>query len=366
MAIIKKNTVGPSLYYATDKNIFDALNQHKVNSKVISQLFLRRNILISNKTPKEELAKYFSTLAHDYHDHQAIAARLGVASRRERTTSMEVEGIQSASDLKGAINQLKNELEENGDVVQMEQDGDVLRVRIQHTEIDYRRSEFLQAQIRDGVIEFIKSGKDYVVRNTQTEYINNVRDLLLDKADKDEEQPLVKHVISMFDIPSVTLRTKFFYELASSLPGFRRDDVTDVYIFKPSPDSPMLDAEEAEGDNDYHHVERVFLRGKGVSQSELLNELLDDEDYYIVKIGWRAEQEMGKGHAYEIEAAFSDIRDCEGFSFILRGVYPRENEDISSRKRTPYRDEIDLISKVVETRAREILTELRADSLVKE
>ena len=85
-----KRAHGPSLYYASDKNIFDALNQHKVDIPTIMGLFERRNIIISPKTPRDELAKYFARQIHDYHDHRDIAARLGIAPRRERITSMDV------------------------------------------------------------------------------------------------------------------------------------------------------------------------------------------------------------------------------------------------------------------------------------
>jgi hypothetical protein len=46
-----KRKHGPSLYYATDKNVFDALNQHKVDMPTVLKLFERRNIVVSSKTP---------------------------------------------------------------------------------------------------------------------------------------------------------------------------------------------------------------------------------------------------------------------------------------------------------------------------
>jgi hypothetical protein len=63
---MKKRAYGPSLYYATDKNIFDALNQHKVDAATVAKLFHRRNIVVSKKTLREDLAQYFSRLTHDY------------------------------------------------------------------------------------------------------------------------------------------------------------------------------------------------------------------------------------------------------------------------------------------------------------
>ena len=75
---MKKRIRGSSFYYATDKNIFDALNEHKVDTPNVVHLFQRRNIVVSKKTVREDLAKYFSRLTHDYYDHKDIAARLGI------------------------------------------------------------------------------------------------------------------------------------------------------------------------------------------------------------------------------------------------------------------------------------------------
>lgn len=362
---MKKRVQGPSLYYASDKNVFDALNQHKVDTPTVVKLFQRRNIVVSKKTSREELAKYFSTLTHDYYDHKEIAARLGVAVRRERTTSMDVSGVGDTDELQGVVEQLKKELETSGDTVQVSRDGDNISVRVQYSEIDYKRSEFSQVQIRDGTIEFVKSADGYVVRNTQNDYLNALRETLLTKVEKAASAPLIKVVVALFDIPSAKLRSKFFHELANSLQGFVRRDVTDVYVFKAKPEieGNDYDGDENGDDGTGTHVERVFLRGSGVSRSEILNELLDEDDYYIIKMGWTATELLGNGNVYDIEAGFADPKDCTGFSFILSGVFPLEDGKVSTRRRPPYKHEIDALSRVIESKARYLVAELRLEFL---
>lgn len=355
---MKKHIHGPSLYYATDKNVFDALNQHKVDIQTVLRLFQRRNIVVSKRTPREDMATYFSRLTHDYYDHKDIAARLGIAPRRERITSMDVGGLSDASNLKVAIEQLKQELENSGDVVQVSRDGDSLSMHVQYSTIDYKLNEFAQVQVRDGNIEFIKSPDGYVVRNTQNDYLDNVRDTLLGKLDKASEKPLTKVAVSLFGMPEPRLRSKFFYELMNNLSGYRRRDVTDVYVYKARPDDDNGDASGVSVDDPDAHIERVLLRGNGVTRSELLNELLDEEDYYIIKVGWTATEIMGVGNVYDIEAVFADPKDCTGFSFILSGVFPIEDGKVSSRRRAPTKDEIDAISRVIEIKSRELVASL--------
>ncbi|MCD0418751.1 hypothetical protein LOC51_16170 [Rubrivivax sp. JA1024] len=361
---MKKRSHGPSLYYASDKNVFDALNQHKVDIPTVVKLFQRRNIVVSKKTSRDDLARYFSTLTHDYYDHKEIAARLGVTARRERTTSMHVSGVSDTDDLQGVVEQLKKELEASGDTVQVSRDGDNISIRVQYSEVDYKRSEFSQVQVRDGTVEFVKSGQGYVVRNTQNDYLTGIRETLLAKVEQATSAPLTKIVVALFDVPSAKLRSKFFHELARSLPHFVRRDVTDVYVFKAKPEADGdRDKEDGDDDDSGSHVERVFLRGSGVSRSEILNDLLDEEDYYIVKMGWTATELLGDGNVYDVEAGFADPKDCTGFSFILSGIYPLEEGKVSTKRRPPHRHEIDALSRVIESKARDLVAELRSEYL---
>jgi hypothetical protein len=172
-------------------------------------------------------------------------------------------------------------------------------------------------------------------------------------------------MVSLFDIPSAKLRSKFFNELARSLPNFVRRDVTDVYVFKAKPE---MDGDEDDNDHEGSgsHVERVFLRGSGVSRSEILNELLDEEDYYIVKMGWTATELLGDGNVYDVEAGFADPKDCTGFSFILSGIFPLEEGKVSTKRRPPSKHEIDALSRVIESKARDLVVELRSEYLAAE
>lgn len=354
---MKRPTYGPSLYYATDKNIFDALNEHKVDLPTIIELFEYRNIVVSKKTDRVDLAKYFSRLTHDYHDNQRISARLGVASRRERITSMAVNGVAGIEDVTGAIEQLKVDIESTGDVITVTRDGENLSVNVHYTKIDYKRNEFNQLQVRDGTIDFVRSGDRYIVRNTQNDYVNTLRDMVLQRVEKNTGKDVSKDEISLFDVLSYKQRSKFFLDLMNGLPSYSRRDVTEVYTFKAKPDP---DGDDADDDIDTH-VERVALRGNGVTRSEILNGLLDEKQYYICRVGWATAEVKGVGNVYDIEAMFADPKDCTGFSFLLRGVYPMENGKLSSRKRSPVRAEIERISSVVEDRARELMEELRKD-----
>ena len=358
---MKKQIHGPSLYYASDKNVFDALNQHKVDTPTIMKLFERRNIVVSKKTPRESLAAYFARQIHDYQDHKDIATRLGITAKRERITSMDVNGAVTKDHVDVAVKQLKEELEKTGEVVQIHKEGDRVSLNVQYSTVDYKVSEFAQRQERDGAIELLKTDEGYTVRNTHNEFVNNVTQLFVKKLEAAANTDLEKVTVSLSGLTPARLRSKFFHELASNLPGYLRTDVTAVYVYKAKPNDHVTDGDEEDEEEEIEsetHVERVSLRGNGITRSEILNNLLDKDDYYITKIAWGAREIAGTGHDYDIEAMFANPRDCTGFSFILSGVYPLENGQVATRRRSPFKNEIEAISSVVEAKARQLVKEL--------
>lgn len=363
MGKMKKKIHGPSLYYASDKNILDALNQHRVNMQTIRDLFLDRRILVSKESDKDDLAYYFSRLTHDYYDHNKISARLGVAARREKVTSLEVTSQITSADILNAVEKLKADVSDRGDVVIVDRKGDDFHIIVQYTDIDYTKMEFRQVQKLDGTVQFVKSGGSYIVRNTQNRYINDVRETLLARVAETTKAPVVRNVISLFDVVEPATRSEFFHKLITGLEGMPKTDVTDVFVYKRKNDDDSPTDESTDGDgagNDDAHIERVALKGKGVNQSKELHSLLEPEnEFYIVKIVWVVRESMGDGHAYEIEAQFASPSDCTDFSYLIRGVYACEDGLLSSKKRTAYKTEVERVSRLVEQAAKQAMNEVK-------
>lgn len=347
---------GPAMYFASDKNIFDALVQHKVDAPTLAVLFERRNVVVSKKTPRDDLAEYFSRLTHDFYDHKIISEKLGVPARRERITSMDLVGKISPDELKVALEQIKKEIAESGDIVHIARKEDNFFVNIQYSRFDYKKTEFSQLQVRDGVVEFIKTPDGYLVSNAQNDFMNGVRDSIVAKVDVIVPEPIEKISVSLFDVPDPKVRTKFFIDLSDGLDGFARRDVSDVFVYKPKPDSTLED--EIASDDDETHIEKVLLKGNGVTRSDLLLDLVGSDEYYIVKMCWVAKRVMGNGDFYKVEVAFADPKECVGFSVLVKSVYPNLNGK-PGKRRTPLKGESDEVSRVIEKSARELMEKLR-------
>jgi hypothetical protein len=348
---------GVSIYYASDKNIYDALNQAKVDNETLQGMFLRRNVVCSKETKRADLALFFSRLTHDLLDHKDLSNRLGIVPRRERITAVDLVGeTMSMPALERAVESIKEKLEKDGDLVNVRTSGKTLTLDVSYSMIDFRKSEFSQSQNRNGMIEILIEDGRVVVRSTRSDYLDNVRDELVREIQSEATETLERREISLFHHKSHTVRSKFFLELVGSLPGYVRKDVTDVFVFKPRPNA---DNEDESAETGEPHIDRILLRGVGVSQSDLLRDLTKEKDYYIAKVGWVATETLGKGFGYEIEVTFTDPKDCTGFSYILRGVYELEdNGRLSKTKRSPMTSEIDAVARAIEAKARDLAAEL--------
>lgn len=350
---------GPSLYYASDKNIFDALNQSKVDQDTIQAMFRRRNTICSKHTPRDELARFFSRLTHDALDHRDLSARLGIASRRERVTAVDLKGSIERDSITRSVDSLKERLAREGDTVHVTTNANSTTLAVRYSVIDYKRSEFSQLQHREGYVEIIREKDGLVVRSTKADHIDGVRDELIRAIELDTNAALERSEISLFHHKSHAVRSQFFYDLMMELPDYVRRDVSDVFVYKSRPDENSEDEHSSGNGDEDSYVERVLLRGKGVSQSEILRELTRERDYYIIKVGWLATERLGRGFGFDIEATFANPKDCTGFSYLLRGVHELGDDGkLVKHRRGPTTGEIDAIARAIESKARELVRRL--------
>jgi hypothetical protein len=354
-----KRRFGPSLYFANDKVIFDSLNQHQVNVDLIKELFFERGIIVSSKTTKEELAKYFSRLTADYFDHESIAVKLGRVAKHERITASELSGEISEAEILASLAELKVKLEDAGDKVDITVDKVTGRIvaEISYEHIDYTKIDLRQVEPRDAIIEFSKvAAGSYLVRSTQ----NNEIDPLVEQVVKSLEDAaggkLARSRINLQSHISADARTKFFEALTKGIEGYNFLTVTEAYCFKPKTISEEDEDEEREDDVEkLPYVERVSLRGEGVNRSFVIKELYE-KDYYIIKVVWQVREKARiDSDIFELEAQFSHPDTCTGFSYRTKSVLIVDEGKITSKRRGPKKDEEDTLFRLIELAAKQAL-----------
>ncbi|UOD27677.1 hypothetical protein INH39_19455 [Massilia violaceinigra] len=350
-----KRRFGPSLYFANDKVIFDSLNQHAVKADLIRELLNERGILVSAETPKERLAQYFSRLTADYFDHKSIASKLGRVAKRERITYSELKGDIKQSDVVQSLNEIKAELQEKDCTIHIEVVGDRIVALISYQHIDYSKTDLRQVEPRDAIIEFTRNGKDgYVVRSTQNVDIDPLVEQVVSRLDTATLGSVDRVRISLESYTDPMIRTRFFENLVKSIKGYSFITITEAYCFKPKARAPIKDDDDEEEQSDIEkspYVERVTLRGDGVNKSFIIDDLYKN-NYYIIKVVWQIRlQSRVDSDIYELEAQFGKPDSCTGFSYQIRSVFICDDGNITTKKRSPKKEEMDTIYRLIESSA---------------
>lgn len=359
---------GPSLYFASDKVIFDALNHRQVKLDILRELLLERGIVVSTKTPKMELAHYFSRLASDFFDQKSIATKLGRVAKREKMTFAELSVPISSNDILAALNVVRVAFQEDDQRIEIEAKTDGrLIARIEYEHVDYTEVEFRQVQPRDAIIEFVPQELDngYVVRSTKNSFTDGVVDEVFEAIHKQTGKEISRSSVSLQGLADHKLRTKFFEKLMKGIADHDFITVTEAFCYKPKNSEKNSDSDD--GDDEVNvelesqpYVERVGLKGNGVNRSFVIDELYE-RGYYIIKIVWRVKPKKSlDSDVFELEAQFNEPSSCTGFSYQTRCAYIFENGILTDKKRHPKFDEEDALFRLIEKAAKTAYASLEA------
>jgi hypothetical protein len=344
------NDFGRALYFASDKTIFDSLNQPRVTEKTLRELFGARHTIISKDTPREDLAGYFSVLTHDLLDHDRIAGKLGIAQRRERIASMDVSGTFKSAQVFSAMEKIQKYVQDRNDYMKVTRDGDRVHALVSYTYLDYTRPELQQAQQRDGVIEFVPSANGFVIRSTLAPHMDELREKLLKElSDIKGVGTVQRSEISLPDPKDHKARLDFFMAIARGLQGMGFREVKALYVNRSEED---IDEEDDSTGVD-PRIRRITWAGRGVPLSDEFKSAHDSGNYCVSRIIWTVDELFGSGFRYEIEAQFSMPFEARGFSYMVKGVYPRdETGALVAKQRVPQLDEAEKLASLIEEAAR--------------
>lgn len=353
-----KKRFGPSLYFASDKVIFDALNHVQVKTESIRELLMERGILVSAKTEKYELAKYFSRLITDYYDQRNIGGKLGRYSKRERVTYIEIEGKRTPTEVIEAINEAATELSKDCVAsLSHSKSGDKIVATLEYEDVDYTEVEFRQVQVRDAFIELSSTPTGFVVRSTQNRFVEDVMEKIFASLAKKQASEWKPKRISLQGIGDPRKRTQFFEFLTKNIQAHDLVTVTEAYCFKPKAGQKIDDETSNSTElEDQPFVERVSLKGTGVDRSFVIDGLFD-RGYYVVKTAWRVKSQKSlDADVFELEAQFSSPDICTDFSYQVRTVFVCDEGNITEKKRMPKTEEQDAFFRLIEDAAKRAVT----------
>ncbi|MFI8692823.1 hypothetical protein [Stutzerimonas kunmingensis] len=345
-----------SLYFASDKAIYDALTQRSLTSAELRKVFLSRGIVISNESDKKFLANRFSALFHDYYDYRNLSLLVGGRDSREKTTNVVVTTAVTKDQLTDALTSVKEWLvDDQHERAEVAVHGDQLKLTVKYQKLDLSQAEFRQVVEKTAEVILERQGVGWKITGPMNDKFKDITDQLYSQIEILTEQDVGTRTISLEAITDAGIRTNFLRTLIRNLKDMEVVDVVDVSTFNPqdledddldfSDDALVIEdsievesvAERGEGpkaeqarpqsearSHKIIRIDKASLKGKGVLESKQLLEL-EGHGFYLWKIRWKARETLVGSEIVLFEAQFGDQAKCCDFSYIVKGVYNYNN-----------------------------------------
>ncbi len=338
-----------NIYFATDKNIYDALHHKRITPTLLHDILLRKGIILSNELSKEDLIEEICKLPHSFQDLVSIKELVQTYDKRESTTSLKLQTKSNQDELKKAADQVKKKLSNgNGETVVISATkGGTLSIEVNYQDIDLSRTALRQIDNRSLKVDLKITDDGIDIRMPQNQKAKDIASLLQSELSKMKSQPIEKFEITLEAVNNPTSRSQFFQELMTGLTGYEIDDVTNVELNRYKSHSNDEDDDDV---IETGFVKRAVLKGESVNTSAIFSQL-HTKGYYIVRIAWSAKPKSGIGNRIIIEAFFKNIENCNDFSYQIKGVNNQRGNNYNITVRAATDIEKLQISQLIESSA---------------
>lgn len=311
-------------YVPDDNDTKSALSTGKVSDAVLASLLLRRGVLISPTESRELVAESFSSFMHCYREFEVISSQHSKSSHKEFTTAKVINTKLSTLQLNSAIQAIKEDLEKNSEAnniteISITQHQNKISALIKYVKHKPEMNLYSQYENREALITIENnSNGEFYVEAPQNIEATNFTSLLI-SAVKDEDENAEPESIELTGISDPRYHWKFFDLLTSTLPGFERSDVVDVYLSKPK----ELNEDELNSEDKYHayRIDKASYRGENLHDSKEFKDKIK-EGFHLYNICWDCVEE-GKldSDKYRLMVKFNDPENYSGFSFIAKSFF---------------------------------------------
>lgn len=360
--------INNSNYYATDRDIFEALSskKKKFSKELLIELCHDRGILVSDTMSRESLIEYVSTLPHDYHDFDYLCKLVLPNHKAEKITYDNIPVTVKIEDIKTNVDSVSVKRESYGEnfTVVSESENKTI-IKVEYTEMDYSMTRLRQRKPKEAFIEVINEDGATKIRRPANERVDKIVSEIISNVKDDDGNEVKKDNIDLSNIHDSYIRTKFFTDLISDLDDMYLHDVKYIKvdnlktnIVEVSEDNISDDNEEAIIEQEFlGYVKKAALDGEGLLQSEEYQSLIDS-GFFISSIVWQSIEDKVDGKKIEFEAAFDNSSTCTGFKYNARGSYNFNDGKFTITKRPFKEHEKAKYFKIIEKKAKELMDEI--------
>jgi len=351
------------IFYATEKDIFDALSskKKKITKELLLDLCNQRGIVLSNEEDRDDIIEYLAMLPFSFNSLSEITALIRTFSRAEKTTSSEITSPLSVAEISQVVSALKRDREPNGEVYSViSESKERTIVKVAYSVIDLGMTRLRQRVDREDIIEFVNEAGKTKIRRPANDKMGEIASAFVSEYRRRAEKPVVQETISLAGVQDSKLRTFFFVELVTKMTNLTLSDVTHVRVSilgdhsEPSDDDEP-DNEEAE-EVMIGYVKRAALDGVGLLYSEEYQDL-SAKGFYISEIRWNAIEKDGDKNKIRFEASFADPEQCSEFLYNALGYYKSTDEGFAKTKMTLPLDQKNNMLKAIEESAKKAQAE---------
>ncbi|EKN5020704.1 hypothetical protein ACNSPB_26735 [Yersinia enterocolitica] len=321
-----------NIYYATDKNIFDALHHKRVTAKILHELLFSKGIILSGDLDKELLIDEMCRLPLCFTDLEKIKKLVQTYDARESNTYVKLNTSVSQAEVKQAAESVKRQYASKSQMLNIKtKKNGSMTIELNYQEIDLSRTELRQIDNRCITLDFNISDGVVDIRMPQSEKSKELVGLIQKELATITSNPIERFELSLEAITNPRLRSQFFKELMDGLDGYEVDDVTNIELNQMKTSDSDND-EDKESEIDTGFVKKVLLKGEAVDTSAIFAEL-HSKGYYISRVSWAAKPESVNGDRIQVEAYFKNADTCSDFSYQIRGInnYRNDRHNLSTR-----------------------------------
>ena len=304
-----------------DYNIFSALSTGKVSESVLTGLFLKRGVILSNKTSRDSKAHYFSSFMHGYDDFEKISAQYSKVDRAEYTSSVNIQTDLNVDDLASIMTNVDKALEKRFSNVQLKNVEPNLNNNVLYVEFDYEKFHpekqmFAQIESKKTSLTFKKdevTQQIYVEHPATPEMLNWASSILGSLKEHDEKLSIDN--IDLTGLTNPSIYWEFFDELTNSFDKFKRTNVVEVLFRDPNKD------ENSEDEGVYQLISASY-KGNQLHLSEDFTAKLE-EGYLLYKFSWDCiDSTLVHSDKYRLSIKVTyDQHGKSNFSFISKGFF---------------------------------------------